>query len=58
VTGFTLQTDNGETVVNWTGDVTVSGSLAAFGPQGLLDRMARKNVETFVAGIQDGMKGL
>ena len=55
VTGFTLQTDNGETVVNWTGDVTVSGSLAAFGPQGLLDRMARKNVETFIEGIRTGL---
>lgn len=55
VTGFTLQADNGETVVNWTGDVTVSGSLASFGPQGLLDRMARKNVETFIEGIRTGI---
>ena len=59
VTGFRLETaENGETVVNWTGDVTVSGSLAAFGSQGLLDRMARKNVETFVGGIKDGMEGI
>jgi carbon monoxide dehydrogenase subunit G len=56
VTGFTLQpAESGETVVNWTGDVTVSGSLAAFGPQGLLDRMARKNVETFIEGIRSGL---
>ena len=56
VTGFTLEAgDNGETVVHWTGDVTVSGSLAAFGPQGLLDRMARKNVETFIEGIRSGL---
>ena len=56
VTGFTLETtENGETMVNWTGDVTVSGSLASFGPQGLLDRMARKNVETFIEGIRNGI---
>ena len=57
VTGFTLQpADNGETIVNWTGDVTVSGSLASFGPQGLLDRMAKKNVETFIEGIKSGLQ--
>jgi carbon monoxide dehydrogenase subunit G len=56
VTGFTLQAgDAGETIVNWKGDVTVSGSLAAFGPQGLLDRMAKKNVETFIDGIRNGL---
>ena len=56
VTGFTLQTaDGGDTLVNWTGDVTVSGSLASFGPQGLLDRMARKNVETFIEAIRNGL---
>ena len=56
VTGFTLQAaDGGDTLVNWTGDVTVSGSLASFGPQGLLDRMARKNVETFIEGIRNGL---
>jgi carbon monoxide dehydrogenase subunit G len=55
VTGFTLQSEDGDTVVNWTGDVTVSGSLASFGPQGLLDRMARKNVETFIEGIRSGL---
>ena len=55
VTGFTLQADDGDTLVNWTGDVTVSGSLASFGPQGLLDRMARKNVETFIEGIRKGL---
>src|SRR5689334_6905977 len=58
VTGFTLQPgEAGETIVNWSGDVTVSGSLAAFGPQGLLDRMARKNVEAFIAGIVNGLNG-
>jgi carbon monoxide dehydrogenase subunit G len=59
VTGFTLQAgEAGETIVNWSGDVTVSGSLAAFGPQGLLDRMASKNVEAFIAGIVKGINSL
>jgi 2-furoyl-CoA dehydrogenase large subunit len=56
VTSFVLEdAEGGETIVNWHGDVTVSGSLAAFGPQGLLDRMARKNVESFVEGIKRGI---
>ena len=57
VTSFTLDSaDGGETVVNWTGDVNVAGKLAAFGPQGLLDRMARKNVEQFIEGIKAGLE--
>jgi carbon monoxide dehydrogenase subunit G len=56
VTSFTLEDGAaGETIVNWTGDVTVSGSLASFGPQGLLDRMARKNIEVFIEGIKGGI---
>ena len=56
VTGFRLDvSEAGETLVNWQADVTVSGSLAAFGPQGLLDRMAKKNVETFIEGIKTGI---
>jgi len=56
VTSFTLEsTDAGGTVVHWQGDVTISGKLAAFGPQGLLDRIARKNVDTFVDGIRSGL---
>ena len=56
VTSFTLEpSGSGETIVNWQGDVTISGKLAAFGPQGLLDRMARKNVETFIEGIKGGL---
>ena len=56
VTSFTLDSaDNGETVVHWQGDVTISGKLAAFGPQGLLDRIARKNVDTFIEGIRSGL---
>jgi carbon monoxide dehydrogenase subunit G len=57
VTSFTLEPSaNGETIVNWRGELTIAGKLAAFGPQGLLDRMARKNVETFVEGIKNGIR--
>ena len=56
VTSFTLDaTAPGETVVRWSGDVNVSGSLAAFGPQGLLDRVGRANVERFIEGIKQGI---
>lgn len=55
-TSFTLEaTEVGETIVRWRGSVTISGKLAAFGPQGLLDRIARKNVDTFVEGIRSGL---
>jgi len=58
VTSFTLASaENGETVVNWQGDVTISGKLAAFGPQGLMDRIARKNIDTFIEGIRNGLTG-
>jgi len=56
VTSFTLESaESGNTVVHWQGDVTISGKLAAFGPQGLLDRIARKNVDTFIEGIRNGL---
>ena len=56
VTSFRLSsTEAGETVVNWQGDVTISGKLAAFGPQGLLDRIARKNIDTFIEAIRRGL---
>jgi hypothetical protein len=56
VTGFRLeQGQGGETIVHWQGDVTISGKLAAFGAQGLLDRIARKNVDTFIEGIRKGL---
>lgn len=56
VTSFGLEpAASGETVVHWRGDVTISGKLAAFGPQGLLDRIARKNVDTFIEGIRTGL---
>lgn len=44
------------TLVRWQAEVTISGKLAAFGPQGLLDRIARKNVDTFIEGIKDGLR--
>jgi len=44
------------TLVKWRGDVTISGKLAAFGPQGLLDRIARKNIDTFIEGICRGLE--
>ena len=57
VTSFTLErSDDAETIVNWQGEMTISGKLAAFGPQGLLDRMAKKNVETFIEGIRAGIR--
>ena len=56
VTSFRLVPEaGGGTTVHWRGDVTISGKLAAFGPQGLIDRMARKNVENFIEGISAGL---
>lgn len=56
VTSFTLEPESGGgTLVRWRGDVTIGGRLAAFGPQGLLDRIARKNVDTFIEGIRGGL---
>ena len=59
VTSFVLETsDSGETLVNWRGEVNVAGKLAAFGSQGLLDRIARKNIDTFIEGIRKGIEEL
>ena len=56
ITRFVLEPASAvDTVVRWTADVTISGKLAAFGPQGLLDRIARKNVDAFVDGIRAGL---
>jgi carbon monoxide dehydrogenase subunit G len=55
VTSFTLEETGSATIVRWQGDVTISGKLAAFGPQGLLDRIARKNVDRFIEGIRAGL---
>ena len=58
VTSFRLEpAATGTTAVYWRGDVTISGKLAAFGPQGLLDRIARKNIDTFIDGIKAGLTG-
>lgn len=46
---------SGPTRVQWRGDLTISGRLAAFGPQGLLDRIARRNIDTFIEGIRTGL---
>jgi carbon monoxide dehydrogenase subunit G len=55
-TSFTLEEADGDgTTVRWRGDVTIAGKLAAFGPQGLLDRIARKNIDTFIEGIRNGL---
>jgi uncharacterized protein len=56
-TSFVLEERGSATVVHWKGDVTISGKLAAFGPQGVLDRIARKNVDTFIEGIRAGLMG-
>ena len=59
VTDFMLETSgDGETIVNWRGEMTIAGKLAAFGSQSLLDRMGRKNVQQFVDGIRDGIEQL
>ena len=56
VTSFKLERTGGLTVVNWRGDVSISGKLAAFGPQGLLERLARKNIDAFIEGIRKGLQ--
>jgi carbon monoxide dehydrogenase subunit G len=56
-TSFVLEpAGQAETIVNWKGDLKISGTLAAFGPQGLLDRIARRNIDTFIDGIREGIK--
>jgi carbon monoxide dehydrogenase subunit G len=56
VTSFRLEpADASETMVHWQGEVTISGKLAAFGPQGLLERLARKNIDAFIDGIRAGL---
>jgi carbon monoxide dehydrogenase subunit G len=56
VTSFKLERTAGLTVVYWRGDVSISGKLAAFGPQGLLERLARKNIDAFIEGIRKGLQ--
>ena len=57
VTRFRLEpAGSAETVVHWHGEVTISGKLAAFGPQGLLERLARRNIDSFIEGIRRGIE--
>jgi uncharacterized protein len=56
VTSFRLERTGSQTVVHWRGDVTISGKLAAFGPQGLLERLAGKNIDAFIEGIRKGLQ--
>jgi carbon monoxide dehydrogenase subunit G len=57
VTSFRLESGSASemTTVHWRAEVTIAGKLAAFGPQGLLDRIARKNIDTFIEGIRAGL---
>ena len=48
----------GETKINWSGEVAVGGKLASFGGGGLLERVAKKNLEKFVAGIKAGIEAM
>jgi carbon monoxide dehydrogenase subunit G len=58
VTGFELEeADNGMTRIQWKGEATVGGKLAALGG-GLMERLAKKNLEKLVAGIQHGIEEL
>lgn len=56
-TSFDLEAaGEGKTTINWAGDVNVGGKLAAFGAGGLLERVAKRNLEKFVTGIQTGIQ--
>ncbi len=48
----------GETKIHWSGEVAVGGKLASFGGGGLLERVAKKNLEKFVAGIKAGIEAM
>ena len=59
ITSFTLEeVGEGMTTINWSGDVKVGGKLAAFGGGGLMERVAQKNLEKFISGIQRGIEAL
>ena len=56
---FTLEsTGEGETQITWSGEMTIGGKLASFGAGGLMERVAKKNLEKFVAGIQKGIQAI
>ena len=55
-TTFTLnEVGPKETKIDWNSTVAVGGKLASFGGGGLLERVAKKNVEKFVEGVQQGI---
>ena len=57
ITTFDLEeAGEGLTTINWSGDVKVGGKLAAFGAGGLMESVAKKNLEKFVSGIQKGIE--
>ncbi len=59
ITSFELEeAGEGMTTINWSGDVSVGGKLAAFGAGGLMERVAKKNLEKFVSGIQKGIEDI
>ena len=58
-THFNLEeVGEGETTIHWSGEVAVGGKLASFGGGGLLERIAKKNLEKFVAGIKAGIEAM
>lgn len=58
VTSFQLEdAEHGMTRIRWHGEATVGGKLAALGG-GLMERLAKKNLEKFVAGLQQGIEQL
>lgn len=58
VTNFKLDdAGGGMTRIRWSGEAIIGGKLASLGG-GLLERMAKKNVEKFIAGIQQGLNNL
>jgi len=48
----------GKTTIKWSGEIAIGGKLASFGGGGLLERVAKKNLEKFVAGIKEGIEAL
>lgn len=58
-TSFTLEPgEGGATVVNWQGGMKVSGKIAAFAPQGLLDRVAKSNVDKLIDSVRGGIQAM
>ena len=51
---FRLQDSNGATKVNWTGEAQIFGKLTSLAG-GLLEPLARKNVEKLIAGLSQAL---